>query len=313
MTQLKRQHNGGTSLDSTIPDPKAGGGEPPDHTLYLVATPIGNLEDITLRALRVLRSVHLILAEDTRRTSILLRHYDIATRLLSYNEHNQARRANQVIAALAEGDVALVSDAGTPLVSDPGLAAARLALDCGVRLESIPGASAPLAALSVSCLPTDRFYFGGFLPRRSSDRRQALAAVAPLAATLIFFESPHRLRETANDLLAILGDRSAAFCTELTKLFEECRRAPLSGLIAALVDDTYLRGEWTLVIGPPDGETRPASADKVIDVMTDIEDRIGRGASVAVAVRSVAHDHHLPRRMVYATWLAAHSDDQQEG
>ncbi|NJN66561.1 MAG: 16S rRNA (cytidine(1402)-2'-O)-methyltransferase [Chloroflexaceae bacterium] len=197
-------------------------------TLYLVATPIGNLEDITLRALRVLREVSLIAAEDTRHTRRLLAHYDIRTPCCSYHEHNKLSRLGEVLAVLAEGDVALVSDAGTPALSDPGVELVHACIAAGWPVSPLPGPGAPIAALVASGLPTDRFLFVGFLPRRGSDRRDLLARLGRLPVTLVCFEAPHRLRASLADMLAVLGDRRVVVAREMTKLHEEFVRATLS-------------------------------------------------------------------------------------
>ena len=201
-------------------------------TLYLVATPIGNLEDITLRALRILREVSLIAAEDTRHTRKLLTHFEISTPMTSYHEHSGPARTEAVVAALATGDVALVSDAGTPLLSDPGQALVRAALAAGHAVVPIPGPSAAIAALVASGLSTDQFTFLGFLPRKSSERRALLARFVQAPETLILYEAPHRLLACLDDLLAVLGDRQATLARELTKVHEEFRRGRLSALRA---------------------------------------------------------------------------------
>ena len=217
-------------------------------TLFLVATPIGNLEDITLRALRVLKEAVLIAAEDTRHTYKLLQRYEISTPTISYHEHNKLSRVDQIINALAAGDVALVSDAGTPGLNDPGYELVQAALNAGYPVSVSPGASAPVSALVISGLPTDSFTYLGYLPRRVSDRRNRLEEVAGLQHTLIFLETPHRIREALHDLLAVLGDRPAAVARELTKLHEEVFRGTLSEAAAHFEQDEP-RGEFTLVIG----------------------------------------------------------------
>src|SRR5512140_1776589 len=194
-------------------------------TLYLVATPIGNLEDMSPRAIRILREARLIAAEDTRHTRQLLTHFDIHTPLTSYYEHNKLAKLETILAALAEGDVALVSDAGTPAINDPGYELVRAALAAGHTVSPIPGPSAPLAALAASGLPTDAFLYLGYLPRKSAERRELLTGVAALPYTLIFLETPHRLLEALDDLLAALGDRPMAAARELTKLHEQVYRA----------------------------------------------------------------------------------------
>jgi len=216
-------------------------------TLYLVATPIGNLEDISARAVRILKEVRLIAAEDTRHTLKLLSHFDIHTPLISYYEHNKLRRLEDVLANLAQGDVALVSDAGTPALNDPGYELVQAALDAGHLVSPVPGASAPIAALTASGLPTDAFLYLGYLPRKRSERREKLGGIAHLPYTLIFLESPHRLLDSLEDLLAALGDRSCAIARELTKLHEEIYRGPLSAAHAHFTTQPA-RGEFTLVV-----------------------------------------------------------------
>ena len=214
-------------------------------TLYVVATPIGNLEDVTLRALRVLREASLIAAEDTRTTRKLLSRYDVHTPVTSFHDANAARKLPALLAALRDGAVALVSDAGMPLVSDPGYQLVSAATAAGVPVVAVPGPSAVTTALVVSGLPADRFLFLGFLPRRVAERRAALQALAREQHTLVAFEAPHRLRQTLHDLLAALGDRRIAACRELTELHEEVFRGSVQ---EALAHFTEPRGEFTLVV-----------------------------------------------------------------
>ena len=216
-------------------------------TLYLVATPIGNLEDISARALRILREVRLIAAEDTRQTAKLLQRYDIHTRSLSYYEHNKLVRLEQVLEVLQEGDVALVSDAGTPALNDPGYELVRAALAAGHEVSPIPGACAPIAALVASGLPTDSFLYLGYLPRKAVERQRLLTQVSSLPYTLIFLEAPHRLLASLQDLQAELGDRQIAVGRELTKLYEEIFRGSLSEACEHFTKHTP-RGEFTLVL-----------------------------------------------------------------
>lgn len=213
--------------------------------LYLVATPIGNLEDLSPRAIRILREARLIAAEDTRQTQKLLSHFDIHTRLTSYYEHNKLTKLDAILAALNEGDVALVSDAGTPAINDPGYELVRAALASGFDVRPVPGPSAPIAALTVSGLPTEAFLYLGYLPRKSSERHQFLSRAADLPYTLIFLETPHRLLDSLDDMLAVLGDRSMAAARELTKLHEEVFRGKVS---AARAYFKAPRGEFVLVV-----------------------------------------------------------------
>jgi len=217
-------------------------------TLFLVATPIGNLEDMSPRALRVLREVKLIAAEDTRHSGILLKHFDIHTPSISYFEHNKLTRLDAILAALALGDVALISDAGTPAVNDPGYELVRAALASGFDVRPVPGPSSPIAALSVSGLPTDAFTYLGYLPHKPSERRKFVAQIANLRHTLIFLESPHRIVDSLKDLLAGLGDRQICVAREMTKLFEEFWRGPISGALEYF-KSREARGEFTLVVG----------------------------------------------------------------
>ena len=216
-------------------------------TLYLVATPIGNLEDISTRALRTLRDVHLIAAEDTRQTAKLLQRYDIHTRSLSYHEHNKLVRLERVLEALQEGDVALVSDAGTPALNDPGYELVRAVIAPGHNVSPIPGACAPIAALVASGLPTDRFLYLGYLPRKAGERQRLLAQVSSLPYTFIFLETPHRLLPAMEDLQTQLGDRQIAVGRELTKLHEEIFRGRLSEAKNYFMENPP-RGEFTLVL-----------------------------------------------------------------
>jgi 16S rRNA (cytidine1402-2'-O)-methyltransferase len=218
-------------------------------TLYLVATPIGNLEDVTRRALRVLGEADVVACEDTRRTRPLLEHFGIRARTVSYHEHNERERAGE-LALLIEGgrSVALVSDAGTPGVNDPGYRLVRACVERGLSVVPVPGPTAFVAALTASGLPTDEFYFGGFLPARSHARREKLAAVKALRATLIFYETPHRLAHALADALEVLGEREAAVARELTKLHEEFARGRLSELAARFTPEGAARGEMVLVI-----------------------------------------------------------------
>jgi 16S rRNA (cytidine1402-2'-O)-methyltransferase len=218
-------------------------------TLYLVSTPIGNLEDVTRRALRVLAEADLIACEDTRHTRKLLDHYGIKTKTISYHEHNERERADELAARLAAGDsIALVSDAGTPNISDPGFRLVRAAITCGASVVPIPGATALIAGLTASGIPTDEFYFGGFLPARTTQRRAKLSQLRTLPITLIFYEAPHRIAETLRDAREVLGERDAAVARELTKLHEEIARGRLSELAEKFSGEHTARGEMVVVI-----------------------------------------------------------------
>ena len=220
-------------------------------TLRIVSTPIGNLSDITYRAIDILKNSHIIAAEDTRVSRKLLNHYDIETKMISYFEHNKFSRIKQIMAALLNGsDVAVISDAGTPAISDPSYKLIREAISVGAKIESIPGASAVLAALVSSGLPTDRFIFEGFLPPKKG-RKKRIENIANENATIVIYESKNRLQRTIKQLLDILGDRPAVICRELTKLHEECIRGTLSSLLSCVVEQT-LKGEIVLLIGKND-------------------------------------------------------------
>ncbi|MEW6376235.1 MAG: 16S rRNA (cytidine(1402)-2'-O)-methyltransferase [Thermodesulfobacteriota bacterium] len=226
---------------------------PPHGTLYIVSTPIGNLEDITLRALRILKGVDLIAAEDTRRTGLLLKHFGIQTSLTSYFEGNELKKKEFILSRLRQGDqIALVSDAGTPGISDPGFRLIQTAIQNQIPIVPIPGPSAVIAALSVSGLPTDAFLFKGFLPHKSKKRRDLLKQMEEIRETLIFYESPHRISETLEDIFDILGDREIVLTRELTKTYEEVLRGKVSQILNQM-EGRKLKGEITLVIS---GKTR---------------------------------------------------------
>ena len=230
-------------------------------TLYLVATPIGNLEDMSPRAVRILREVKLIAAEDTRHTGTLLKHFEIKAPITSYFEHNKINKLEMILGALAEGDVALVSDAGTPAVNDPGYELVKAALASHFDVRPVPGPSAPIAALAVSGLPTDSFLYLGYLPHKAADRRKAIIQIANLPYTLIFLESPYRIVESLEDILSALGDRQICVAREMTKMFEEFWRGPISGALEHFRSQTP-RGEFTLVIDGKSKEERKVWAEE---------------------------------------------------
>lgn len=264
--------------------------------LYIVATPIGNLRDISMRALATLEGVECVLAEDTRVSRNLLTHYGIATPLSAYHEHNAALVRPGIIARLVAGAaLALISDAGTPLVSDPGYKLVTAAIAAGVPVIPIPGASALLAALTVSGLPADRFFFEGFLPVKSAARRARIAELAAIPGTLVFYESPRRVAETLVDLGAVLGPRDAVIARELTKHFETLRRGTLPGLAAELANEPTPKGEIVLLVAPPGSTPAPDPGD--IDAAL-------RAAllkfSVKDAVAIVGAETGAPRRALYA-------------
>jgi 16S rRNA (cytidine1402-2'-O)-methyltransferase len=264
-------------------------------TLYLVSTPIGNLDDLTFRAVQVLRQVSLIASEDTRHTRKLLTHYRVPTRQLSYHEHSPPERLRQLLVALERGDVALVSDAGTPGLSDPGFELVREAWESGHVVRPIPGASALLAALVASGLPSDGFTFHGYLPRQSAERRRRLEALASEPGTQVFFEVPHRLSETLADLQSAFGaDRPAAVCRELTKLHEEILRGRLADL-AQHFQSVDPRGEFTLVVGGASRERRWSEQE----VRAALAQRRREGDSPSRAARFVAGVSGWRRSEVY--------------
>ncbi len=272
--------------------------------LYLVATPIGNLRDITLRALDTLRAADLIACEDTRITRKLLNAHGIAGRLTSYREHNAARAGPALIGHLEAGAiVALVSDAGTPLISDPGFRLVGDALARGIPVTALPGASAPLAALLLSGLPANRFHFAGFPPPRRTARRAFLESLAEVDATLVLLEAPHRLVAALADMSAVFGPRPAAVARELTKLHEEVVRGDLPALAAGYAADGPPRGEIVIVIGPPaeDRRTGDAATDSEIDA--GLRDALAT-LSVRDAAALVAEATGSPRRTVYRRALA---------
>ena len=265
------------------------------YTLYLVATPIGNLEDISFRALQVLRSVQRIAAEDTRRTGKLLAHYGIQTDMISYHDHNKNLRVGQILDCLQAGDVALVSDAGTPALNDPGFELVRAALSAGHAVSPIPGPSAPIAALVASGLPTDAFVYLGYLPRKAAERRRVLEQAARLPYTLIFLEAPHRLLAALSDLRDVLGDRQAAAARELTKLHEEIFRGSLSQVETHFTAQPA-RGEFTLVVaGYKDDEQ--AWSDKRVRQAAQYGLEAGQPASRLAG--ELAQKSGWPRRTIY--------------
>jgi len=263
-------------------------------TLYIVGTPIGNLEDVTLRALRVLKEVQLVAAEDTRKAGLFLRHYDISVPLTSLFEANERRKMAEVLTVLAAGDVALISEAGMPGISDPGYPLVREAIERGFTVVPVPGPSAHTAALVVSGLPADRFMFLGFPPRKHPDR--LFEKVAGASATLVLYEAPHRLRQTLEAMLEVLGDRQIALCRELTKKFEEVWRGSIAGALGRL-EERPPRGEYTLVVAGASGEPeRWAEAQ----VRAAFVARMSEGLSRSQAARNVAVASGWRRREIYA-------------
>jgi 16S rRNA (cytidine1402-2'-O)-methyltransferase len=264
-------------------------------TLYVVATPIGNLEDITHRAVRILREVDQIACEDTRHTRKLLDRYGISKPLVSYHEHNEQTRSQELLRELAAGkNVALVSDAGTPLIADPGYRLVTLARAQGIAVSPVPGPSALLAALSASGLPTDSFVFGGFLPAKKTQRRKALEELKTSPATLVFYEAPHRILETLEDIAETLGPRPVTLARELTKIHEEFLQGTPLELREKLAGRPALKGEFTLMIGkgePPPPEDIPLQAA--------VDQLVQSGVPRMDAMKTVARRRGLSKREVY--------------
>ncbi|MEJ2385539.1 MAG: 16S rRNA (cytidine(1402)-2'-O)-methyltransferase [Xanthomonadales bacterium] len=283
----------------------------PHACLYIVATPIGNLEDITLRALRVLREADVVAAEDTRHSRRLLAHHGLDRPLLALHEHNEEQQAARLVERLRAGErVALISDAGTPLVSDPGYRLVRRAIEAGIAVVAVPGPSAVTAALSVCGLPTDRFVFEGFLPARGTARRKALEALREEPRTLVFFESGHRIEKSLDDLKAAFGsERPAAICRELTKQFETVLRGPLDALCAQVADDPdQRRGEFVLVVAgaPVDAERGLVDA---LALARALRDPVGASQAARIAARI----HGVSRREVYRLLDADSADEGRSG
>ena len=271
-------------------------------TLYVVATPIGNLEDITIRAIRVLKEVRLIAAEDTRRTRVLLNAYRIATPLTSLYDQNEARKSGMLIERLQKGeDVAYVADAGTPGISDPGYILVREAIAKGVRVAPIPGASALIAALSVSGLPMDSFVFLGFLPAKSAKRRLLLASVMEEERTLIFYESPRRLLSSLHDIEEVLGDREVVVSREMTKIYEEFLRGPAGRVVAGLRDGRTVKGEVTLIVAGCSGKKVDCSDAELLRCHERLQQE--GELSLRDAADRLARETGVSRRRIYRLLL----------
>lgn len=268
-------------------------------TLYLVATPIGNLEDISLRAIRILGEVKLIAAEDTRRTRHLLSAYKIKTPLTSYHEHNRKSKLPYLLNCLEQEDIALVSEAGMPGISDPGYDLVLAAIERGISIIAVPGPSVLPTALAVSGLPTNQFIYLGFLPRKKGERKRLIESIATEPRTIVAFEAPHRLLQSLNDLEEILGDRRITICRELTKIHEEVFRETISQAIAHF---SQPKGEFTLVIA---GYHRRRNEKKLIDFF--IKEELHRlrceGVTAREAVAQLAGTTHLPKKVLYKAWL----------
>lgn len=267
-------------------------------TLYVVATPIGNLEDLTHRATRILQEVDLIACEDTRHTRKLLNHYGIKTNTVSYHEHNEREQALKLIDAIKSGtNVAIVSDAGTPGISDPGFRVVNAALEQGVEVVPVPGPTALISALVASGLPSDEFFFGGFLPARTTARRKRLAELTTLQTTLVFYEAPHRIIETLKDARVVLGEREAVVARELTKLHEEIRRGKLSELVSTFDETHQPRGEMVLLI---DRHTIAGAENKSgTSISTLVSGFEGEGLDQRAALKKAAKQLGLSRAEAY--------------
>jgi 16S rRNA (cytidine1402-2'-O)-methyltransferase len=276
-------------------------------TLYLVSTPIGNLEDITHRAVRLLSEVDVIACEDTRHTRKLLNHYGINTKTVSYHEHNERERAAELLKLMESGaDVAIVTDAGTPGISDPGFRLTRLAVDNGVRVVPVPGASAVITALVASGIPTDEFFFGGFLPARSGARRTRLKELGTVPATLVFYEAPHRIAGTLKDAYEVLGERQAVVARELTKVHEEIVRGRLSEL-AARFNSESARGEIVLLIDRTEIKTEVTDNPSSVNIASLVESLESAGLDHRAALKKAARELGLSRAEAYRRLVAERS------
>jgi 16S rRNA (cytidine1402-2'-O)-methyltransferase len=276
-------------------------------TLYIVATPIGNLEDITQRALRVLREVDLVACEDTRHTQRLLNHFGIKTKTVSYHEHNERERTEELCRLLESGkNVAVVSDAGTPLVSDPGFRVVNAAIERDFSVVAVPGAAAFVTAMVASGMPADQFLFAGFLPSRANARRAKLETLREIPATLIFYEAPHRVAATLKDAVAVLGNRQAALARELTKLHEEIVRGSLADLTKRFSDQQLVRGEIVLIIGAeaiasPETESAEVSPQRLSERMGELE---REGVNAKDALKRAARELGIKRAEAYRMMVA---------
>lgn len=284
----------------------------PAGCLYVVATPIGNLEDISLRALRILKEADLIACEDTRETVKLLSHFDIQKRMVSYHEHNEITRAPEIVIELEQGaKVALLSDAGSPAISDPGHHLVSLCLRHGIKVVPVPGASAFVAALSASGMPIEQFVFIGFLPSRQTERRKELRTLATEQRTLVLYEAPHRLQDTLEDILEILGNRPAVIAREVTKVYEEFVRGHVEDLVEG-VRKRQPKGEITLLVGAPDGHAAHAAEANGANAMP-ISRRVNeimaeRGMDQKAALKQAARERGLTRREAYKQLLVTRDE-----
>jgi len=278
--------------------------------LYLCATPIGNLEDITLRTLNTLKQVDLIAAEDTRHSRILLDHYGITTPLTSYHEHNKYEKAEQLVAKMLQGmDIACITDAGTPGISDPGEELVRQALAAGIKVSSLPGPTAMVTALTMSGLPTRRFCFEAFLPGVKRERKAVLEELKTETRTIVLYEAPHRLKETLKELLNVLGDREVTICRELTKCYEEAEQTTLS---EAAASETEPRGEYVLVLrgrDPEDIKEEKAESFSDLSVQEHLERYLAQGMDRKEAMKRVAADRNVSRKEIYNALISREDAD----
>lgn len=272
-------------------------------TLFLVATPIGNLEDLSPRAIRILGEVQLIAAEDTRHTRQLLTHFNIHTPLTSYYEHNKLSKMDVILTALQQGDVALVSDAGTPAINDPGYELVKAALDAQHTVSPVPGPSAPIAALAASGLPTDSFLYLGYLPRKTSERKALFAQVGELPYTLIFLESPHRVLESLTDMQTFLGDRPVAAARELTKIYEQVVRGPISQVKAHFIKNEP-RGEFVLIVGGQSAASEAAAWPEA-ELLAAIQKATLAGLPAREIAAELSKKSGWARRTIYKMVLEA--------
>jgi 16S rRNA (cytidine1402-2'-O)-methyltransferase len=307
MSRKSSSTNGG---EKSAPAPAQSSEQPEGGCLFLVATPIGNLEDITLRALRILRESDQIACEDTRHTQKLLNHYEISKPLVSYHEHNEMTRAPELLIALEQGaKIALVSDAGMPLVSDPGYRLVTLCLRHKIPVVPIPGPSALLAALAASGLPNEEFLFIGFLPARSGERHRALERLRIEDRTIILYEAPHRVQECVADAVEVLGDRPACLAREVTKLHEEFLRGKLSEVLASLVERPA-RGEITLLIGPADAAEARNHADSAQSLAARVEELMHQAKlDRKEALKLAARERGMTRRAAYDEIVSARANE----
>ena len=278
-------------------------------TLYLCATPIGNLEDMTPRAVRMLREADIVAAEDTRHTLQLLNHFEIKSRLVRYDEHSKEKQGAYLLGELLAGkNIALVSDAGFPGIADPGEALAKQAIDAGVKVVTVPGANAALCALVASGLPAYPFFFGGFLPKSKRNRREQLEAWKYIPATMILYEAPHRIKEVLGDILESWGDRPIAAARELTKLHEEFYRGSISGCLKWL-NEQAPRGEFCLVIGQ--GEAAAPEEEAEIDPLDAVRQLIDEGIDKKTALAQIAKRYKIPNRELYNQLIIEEEGDNQ--